>query len=283
MSRGKEEVLERIKAGRQPTNKEDIKRAEDRCTDGWLRSAQGFFSADFGNDRDSREELIWLPNTLVTGTNKQETPPVARLRQAQDIWALRRLVDLYHSHDLPGHGGIRRDRLYQKFTKRLVDECGSYAIWAFKLERPTLWFQGPFACHEGRPKGANGRDAAWETLGLLEQLGLVYCIPQLFESSSPDSGLIHGFGSEYDPNCEPEEKALGVAARRAGHHMATRMNLDIPSGFTYCAPVWKTMPHVEMMGTYRLRYRPPTRLTSEWRMLLARRCTDQLKAYEALQ
>ena len=39
-------------------------------------------------------ELIWLPNTLVTGTGLGEASPLKRLRSRGDIWALRLLIDL---------------------------------------------------------------------------------------------------------------------------------------------------------------------------------------------
>jgi hypothetical protein len=51
-------------------------------------------------------ELIWLPNTLVTGTTKGEEPPVKRLRATGDIETLRLLVDLYGAHNLRDDGGI---------------------------------------------------------------------------------------------------------------------------------------------------------------------------------
>jgi len=46
---------------------------------------------------ESAAELIWLPNTLVTGTTQGEASPVKRLRSRGDIWALRLLIDLYQA------------------------------------------------------------------------------------------------------------------------------------------------------------------------------------------
>jgi hypothetical protein len=66
------------------------------------RELDGNYTVDNGPSN-----LIWLPNTLVTGTEKGEDSPVCRLRRAGDIWTLRLLIDLYHVHNLRDDGGNR--------------------------------------------------------------------------------------------------------------------------------------------------------------------------------
>jgi hypothetical protein len=44
-------------------------------------------------------DMIWLPNTLVTGTSKGEPSPVRRVRQCGNLDALRLLVEVIWSSD----------------------------------------------------------------------------------------------------------------------------------------------------------------------------------------
>ena len=46
-------------------------------------------------------EWIWLPNRLVDGV-ANETPPIERVRQIQDVMALRLFIDLYYIQNLRG-------------------------------------------------------------------------------------------------------------------------------------------------------------------------------------
>lgn len=63
------------------------------------------------------EGLIWLPTELVTGAG-DETPPVARLRQAGDLDLLQLLVELYFEQELVGDGGLPRSMVRGEFSGR---------------------------------------------------------------------------------------------------------------------------------------------------------------------
>jgi hypothetical protein len=278
----KEQVLEKIRAGQQPSTGQEIQDAQELSDHGWLSEENHYFSVDFSYDADSSDELIWLPNTLVTGTVKGEKSPVARLRATQEVRALRLLVDLYHSHDLPGHGGIRRDVVSLKFTKQHLGDMGSHAIWVFEPKDTLWWYGGASKCHKDRSQMPSSRAAVCDSFDLLAEMGLVYCVPHLFESDWPDSGLIHGCESLERIDCELEERELHRAARHAAGHMASKLALNLGWKVRYCAPVRKTIQNVEMAGIFRLRYRPQTLRTSEWRRQLAEKRAQYVKAYEEM-
>jgi hypothetical protein len=97
-------------------------------------------------------DYIWLPNTIVTGTDKGEDSPIRRLRSAGDIWTLRLFVDLYHAHSLTANGGIDPFIIRQKYERKLIGEQGLFNIWAFTPKVHTLWSVGPFKAHESRER-----------------------------------------------------------------------------------------------------------------------------------
>lgn len=48
------------------------------------------------------------------------------------------------------------------------------------------------------------------------------------------------------------------------------------------APVWDTQHDVQMVGIFRLTYRPNTRLTTEWYQRLQYRVTEWMSVYEKI-
>jgi hypothetical protein len=66
---------------------------------------------EVNEDNDSN---IWLPNTIVTGTEKGETPPVQRLRSAGDVLTLRLFVEMYQVQNLRDDGGV---------SPRIIRDC----------------------------------------------------------------------------------------------------------------------------------------------------------------
>lgn len=108
------------------------------------RQGDTYFAIDAPDARVD-PDLIWLPNTLVTGTERGDDLPVRRLRSAGDIWTLRLLIDLYHAQNLRDDGSISPTLLWQEFTRMEVGERGIFTVWAFKPEQNG--FHG-----EGAPK-----------------------------------------------------------------------------------------------------------------------------------
>jgi hypothetical protein len=127
-------------------------------------------------------DYIWLPNTIVTGTDKGEDSPIRRLRSAGDIWTLRLFVDLYSEHSLTANGGINPFVIRQNYERKLIGEQGLFNIWAFKPKQRTLWWVGPFKAHESR--GGSDPHPAWKSVEILEKQGLLTFVSHLWESDS---------------------------------------------------------------------------------------------------
>ena len=137
-------TYEAIKAGKQPRTKSDRGAAERLIRLGLVQTskADGRYLDSLRPDVDESAEYIWLPNTLVTGTDHGEESPVRRLRSAGDIWTLRLVVDLYHSQNLRDDGGISPQFIRQNYERKLVGERGIFNVWAFKQRDRELYGVG---------------------------------------------------------------------------------------------------------------------------------------------
>src|SRR4051812_8408263 len=85
-------------------------------------------------DLDDKPDWIWLPSSLVESEDDGVTP-VERIRQSQNVRALRLFVDLYHAHDLrDGHGiDWRPPRgLRTVYDRQQVGQHRQFVVWAFK-------------------------------------------------------------------------------------------------------------------------------------------------------
>jgi len=220
-------------------------------------------------DKRSKEaqgdNLIWLPNTVVTGTSKGEESPVRRLRSSGDVWALRLFVDLYSAQNLRDDGGIDPRILREEFDRTLVAEQGVYSVWGFKTKIRMHWWSGPLAAHSKRKKSsADSESPAWQSLILLEKMGLLYYVPHLFESDSPEAQPIHAFGVGRSGE-EFMETQIGSVADEAARAMAVwRIEGAERNGFEFFCPVVRTYSNVQLAGVARLRYRPHTSRTAAW-------------------
>ena len=255
-----------IKVGRQPRTKAERGTAERLVSSGLVqRSADGKYRDLLQSDLDPSAEYIWLPNTLVTGTDRGEDSPVRRLRSAGDVWTLRLLVDLYHAQNLRDDGGISPRILRQEYERKLIGEQGIFSVWAFRQVTQTLWWSGPFAAHQFRSK-VEGKDTpVWESVKHLCRSGLLTFVPHLWESDSEQAEVIHAYGIE-GIGGESLEIEMGEAANQAGLSMAleakaTRAQLE---GYSWSAPIKNTLPDAQLIGVARLRYRPHTQRTSAW-------------------
>ncbi|HEY5055876.1 MAG TPA: hypothetical protein VII58_06930, partial [Acidobacteriaceae bacterium] len=77
-------------------------------------------------------ELIWFPNSLVTGVDGKPSP-VRRLRAAGDLWALRLLVDLYSAQNLSMDSGISRAALRADYTRKEYVRRARHVVWSFSF------------------------------------------------------------------------------------------------------------------------------------------------------
>jgi hypothetical protein len=214
-------------------------------------------------------DLIWLPNDLVTGAGG-ETPPVARVRQVQDVMTLRLLIDLYHAQELPEDGGVSRRVTYKRFERVRVGQRGEFNVWGFRETGSWVDWQLPVAaCHRReqltqseKKAGANPGTDYFRRQGHLIDLGLLEWVPTLFESEAADAECLHPSGQ---CGTQSLEDRLGAAAHRAGLALLTEGQRDWVAGEgLWLVPVFRHIANVAMIGVARLHYRPRTTKTAAW-------------------
>jgi hypothetical protein len=215
---------------------------------------------------ESTAELIWLPNTLVTGTAQGEASPVKRLRSRGDVSALRLLIDLYQAHNLSADGGISREVLRYEYERKKYGQRGRHVVWGFTAKQGLASLHSSTKVFWDRKAAENlERAPIWEAVDTLTSMGLLVVVPHLVENASATCELIHGYG--WRGAGELLEQNLADAADEAAKYMLGEERLytaETVDGVEMMAPVWDTQANVQMVGVYRLTYRPHTRLTSDW-------------------
>jgi len=222
-------------------------------------------------------ELIWLPNTMVTGTAKGEASPARRLRSRGDMDALRVLIDLYPVQHLSADGGVGREVIREGYQRIKCGERGRHIIWGFKAEPSDL------DCLVGiEPFGEMAPYQVWEAVSVLREMRLLVVVPHLVETSEPDCELIHGFG--WNGVGERLEQQLAIAADVAGRYIIgdARVGTAQRSSVQMFAPVLDTHPDVQMVGVFRRTYRPRTELTADWCRRISESAPDWLEIYERI-
>lgn len=215
-----------------------------------------------------KPDLIWLPNSLVTGAS-DEVPPVERVRQMQDVMTLRLLVDLYHAQDLREDGGISRKVTRQEYDRIKVGQYGEFDVWGFRLK--TTWASNcsVSTCHwrktltkEERKKGHNSGVDFFRRFGQLTAIGLVEWVPTLFESDSDEAEILLPCGMNQSQTLEDR---LGSAVHAASRDLLTdaQRRWAEEEGL-WLVPVRQHIANVQLIGVARLRYRPRTSKTAAW-------------------
>jgi hypothetical protein len=169
-------------------------------------------------------EMLWLPNTLVTGAGS-EIPPVELMQRTRDPMALRLLIDLYGAYHLTEYGGISRDVVRQDYQRTRIGQQGAWVAWGFHYRTKTVVWEPPHSaivdawttptvCHklDNPPDGQNAGSDFFRRFGHLTDLGLVEWIPTLFADES-DGPLIHPIGG-------------GEIENRIGHGLRHRCRVD---------------------------------------------------------
>jgi hypothetical protein len=263
------ELLERLGKGEQPSTKPHRKRADALLQRGMLtRDTRGLYRLPepLTDDR-SIENLVWLPNTIVTGTKSGEKSPVRRLRGAGNLWAFRLFVDLYHAHNLRDRGGISSQVIWEKFDRsEPVGQQGPYTVWGFKEKQLSAYWTGPLAAHQHRSGKPVGEHPIWGDIRQLQHMGLVDFIPHIFENSSEQAEIIHPYGTG-ESGEDPVETEIGSAADAAARAMClpSKLEIAVDDGYQHFCPALRAnFPDVQMRGVLRLRYRPHTRRTAAW-------------------
>jgi len=217
---------------------------------------------------------LWLPNALVTGA-RGEAPPIARLRQAQNLEHLQTFIELYGVHDLTGDGGLPRSILWKSYDLcELICQRGPFAVWGFRDSKGTRCGDrvGPFARFQNR----KGKLAAfWECVKAFERLGFLERVDYLAEGGSPDAELLHALaGDEYAQ--EAHDALLSFAISLPAVYAQA---LDI---YDYVIPVLRHIEKPAVVGVYRLVYRPHTGLTAAWYARHREACRNYAERYRAL-
>jgi len=214
---------------------------------------------------------IWLPNALVTGA-KNEIPPIERIRRSQDVRILKTLVELYHVHELADRGGLPWHVLNHGYERRQVTERGPWVIWEFtdkhkdhaKNFEQWLWFKTDLAGKTVSHDDAS--EAFWNAWRIIQNAGLIECVEHLVDADTDEGAIIYpcpiATGTDAEQN-------VGQAARDAAENMLGEI-----MGFVATArgaelgaiqlPVDRAYTTVQMVGVYRLIYRPRTNMTAAW-------------------
>jgi len=280
-----QDFVGRIKDGNQPA-KYHHKDADELVKLGVLLERDGRYIVR--PPPDPKPDLIWLPNDLVTGTSKQETPPVERVRQTSDVMCLRLLVDLYHAQNLTDDGGITREVIFKKYVRTKVAEVLPFTIWSFSIaDEKRYWIRwGEITnCHKG-PTDENGNIDGTifsQRLEFLTDMGLLEWVRYLAESDRSDAELVHPMGmiAQTSGDTVPTESQPVVPAYKAAMYLLQRTKVAPPPE-SFLIPALRHQANVAMVGVARLRYRPRTSNASKWYAELVEGCTRWKEHYNAM-
>lgn len=216
---------------------------------------------------------LWLPNTLVTGAGS-ESPPITRLRQAQNVEHLQAFIELYGLHDLAGDGGLPRSLVRTPFNSKPLYEIGQFMLHGFESIDTRLCEEiGPLARFANRREG--NKPASWTFLRTLEHMGLLETVDYLAEGDSVDAELLHPLSGDDEANKVLEAASLVVDSLPDGlRHEA--------EAWQYALPVIQHIAKPAVVGVSRLLYRPHTKLTAAWYAKHKKSCTRHVEIYAAI-
>jgi hypothetical protein len=219
---------------------------------------------------------IWLPNSTVTGA-AGETPPVERLRQAQDPLLLRLFVDLYSAQNLRDDGGISRQVYWSKYERNHVWNYAEFSFW--KFAEPKLWVRrNPITTPHYTKEAEGPAQDLFARLALLERLNLLDLVPTLHESDDSDGEPFLSFDWR-ESGLEPERRVWLASQRAAQAALPEHLYAPLGRSGAVVLGVPKHLGNVSLVGMYRLRYRPRTALTSAWFRKLRARSEEWERAY----
>ncbi|HEV7255718.1 MAG TPA: hypothetical protein VGN97_21790 [Mesorhizobium sp.] len=244
---------------------------------GYAQNLKGgrFQLLTFDASKAAEPDWIWLPNTIVTGA-AGETPPLALLRAAQSVAALRLFVNLYGAHSLAENGGIHWKQLRRTYSRHKVGERGEFIVWGFQAKLSEAWASAPFVAphltgkmesFEEEDGTIKQRDAGWtgfwEAENVLINLGLLEVVGHVIEADTDTAEVLHPYAVG---NGEPVERALAEIAHLAGEALVTPGQAEWAAGYgLWLLPVAKgLLPNVALVGIPRLKYRPRTKATAAW-------------------
>lgn len=217
-------------------------------------------------ERDKDDECVWLPKSFVMGV-ANEVSPLERIRQTDDKLALRLCVNLYWRCDIANDGGIDQSEACVIYEKALLTTHNQFNVFGFKKGgrqcRPNI-LHTPHADESQ----ANEYQPFWDRLQLLEDIGLIYECPTLFDSDGgePICPLINPFTES--PITEITDLASQVKPDWFEQY-------ECDYDFTPLVP--KHYRSVVLRGVYILRYRQQTAKTASGYAATTERIADYLK------
>lgn len=208
---------------------------------------------------DEAPDWVWLPASIIDGA-ANEMPPVALLRQSQNLPALRLFVDLYAAQSLERFGGVSWRYLRQTFERQKVGTYGAHTIWGFTESGLQAWGHTPPVMPHLDDKGS--AEALWPRLYLLRDTGLVSFVPHVIEADTAEAGVLFPFGVA---STIPEERELALAAQQAGAAMLADWQLrQAEENRLLLVPLLPHHENARMVGVARLRYQAGTEANARW-------------------
>jgi hypothetical protein len=228
---------------------------------------------------------IWLPNSLVTPAN--EVSPLELVRAAQDVMLLKLFVELYDAQNLRDDGGISRDVVFRVFEREQIAESGNLAVWGFRKSKLQI-LKGPITephervtTLEERSAGAHPADYVADRVWKLSVLGLLDCVPHVFESDAPEAEIIHPYGLGGGAAVEDR---IGRAAQAAGQALLTPERREYATAANlHLLPLLAHHDRVALVGVGRMRHRAQTQPTSAWEAELEADGTKWIEKYEQIR
>ncbi len=200
------------------------------------------------------DDLIWLPNALITGA-VGETPPVKRVRETSDVMILRLLVDLYGHAYIAEEGGVARSIVRVEYKRRLLVRRGEYAFYGFD-EPTTICFvnhevvEPHLDCSSGERKS----QPFFYRVRILVGLGLLQWVPTLFDS--PDGEVIYALQDPFSAEAAPHLESIV-------RDLLTERHTGLDSKHDHIAAVFSHFLNPVMFDVLVPRYRQKTRVTRQ--------------------
>jgi hypothetical protein len=207
---------------------------------------------------DAETNLIWLPDTLVTGSSG-ETSPLAVLRKNRLLGAL---ICMYEFLDLPDSNGVMWSIARRKYKRRLAGRFAGYTVWSF--EPADIVMDETF---EDAPDLA-------ARIHRLEYAGLICTVPYLIDRdpSDPDAEIIHPCVGEF---AELAKQGAGVLLTLAESGVNDYSRLAVGKSTPLLVPVKKGLTRAQIVGVLRPRHLANTEETLAW--TTSRSCWDHQK------
>lgn len=245
--------------------------ASDLVKKKYLIETNKYFFKPISHNEDFKKPIwIWLPNEIITGLKDYPISPIEQIRQTGNFNAIRLFIDLYAEHFLKDNGGIDWRILYESYSKQEIYNYAQYIILGFKRDTFAVRPNKATFIHNPTNEKDHYKNIFWPALYLLEQLKLISCIPHLIENSSDTAEIIHPYAiKKEDSNLLEYE--LFLFSHHAALHLLNKGRYKFNQKDTidseeppFLIPVLSHQKDVQLIGIFRLKYKPKTSATSEW-------------------